>query len=61
LRIPLAERGRCREQTLETLQSDHERFMRMAGGNLKKAKEYNVIGDYFSDIRCTTAYQNLDT
>ena len=48
---PLAERGRYKERTLETLQSDHKKFISIAGGNLKKAKEFNnVIGDYFFDI-----------
>ena len=50
LAIPIARRGRSPERTLDTLHSDHARFLR-DGGDLKKAKEYNnVIEEHLFDI-----------
>lgn len=49
--IPLAQRGRSPSRTLETLRSDHVRFLSSGGGDLKVAKEYNnVIEDNLLDI-----------
>ena len=55
LRVPLAERGPFPARTLETLESDHARFM-AAGGNLKNAKMFNnAIGTAFFNIPLTQA------
>ena len=43
-RIPSSHR------TLETLQRDHRDFVQKGGGNLKKAKDYNVISIPFFAI-----------
>ena len=45
LKVPLAQRGRLRERTLELLREDHQRFLPEVGGDHSKAKLYNnVIG-----------------
>ena len=50
LATPLARRGKSPQRTLDSLCSDHARFLR-DGGNIKKAKEYNnVIEEHLFDI-----------
>ena len=51
LKIPLATRGHSTARSLQSLQTDHERFMQETSGNIKRAKEYfNCIGKPFFDI-----------
>ena len=46
LAVPLAQRGRSPERTLDTLRSDHASLPEQGGGDLRKAKEYNnAIGE----------------
>ena len=40
LKIPLSVRGRSLDRTLQTLRSDHDKFLQ-AGGNIKNAKHFN--------------------
>ena len=51
LKVPLAVRGRFAERSLDSLKSDHGRFLAEGGGDIRKAKLFkNVIEDYFFDI-----------
>jgi len=50
LKVPLHTRGRLPSRSLESLRADHQRFLD-AGGNLKKAKEFNnAIAEPFFSI-----------
>ena len=44
LKIPLSVRGRSLNRTLQTLRSDHDKFLQ-AGGNIKNAKHFNNVID----------------
>ncbi len=51
IQLPLVERGRCGERTLETLKKDYQEFVEKCGGNISRAKEFhNVIQPYILDI-----------
>ena len=50
LKEPLAQRGRLPERSLDSLTSDHSKFV-SSGGDIRNAKSYNnVIENYFFDI-----------
>ena len=51
LKVPLAVRGRFAGRSLDSLKSDHSRFLAEGGGDIRKAKLFNnVIEDYFFDV-----------
>ncbi len=64
--MPLSIRGRSPPRSFETLKEDHKRFLD-AGGDIKKAKEYNnIIGTALFPIPLdryvqlvTTTYKTL--
>ena len=41
MKTPLSARGRSARQTVEGMVDDHKKFVKEAGGDLKRAKEYN--------------------
>ena len=41
MKTPLSARGRSARQTMEGMVDDHKKFVKEAGGDLKRAKEYN--------------------
>ena len=51
LKVPLEVRGRFKERSLDSLKSDHSKFLSDGGGDIRKAKFFNnVIEEYFFDI-----------
>ena len=58
LKIPLSDRGRSPDRTLQNLKSDNHKFLQ-AGGNIKNAKHFNnVIDKAMFDIPLTqVSYQ----
>ena len=53
LKIPLSDRGRSPDRTLQNLKSDNHKFL-LTGGNIKNAKHFNnVIDKAMFDIPLT--------
>ena len=51
LKIPLATRRHSEARSLQSLKSDHNKFMLETSGDIKRAKEYfNCIGEPFFSI-----------
>ena len=49
MKTPLSARGRSARRTVEGMVDDHK-FVKEAGGDLKRAKEYNCISPPFFSI-----------
>ena len=50
LKVPLAVRGGLEERSLDSLKSDHSKFLSNGGGDIRKVKFFNNVIDYFFNI-----------
>ena len=58
LKVPLAVRGRFKARSLDSLKSGHKEFLSAGGGDIRKAKLFNNVIDYFFEkvTTCSTTY-----